>query len=157
MAAIRARGPLPVGSMQWIDDENAQVERHCEQEVEDFGFSARNELEWLNEHMADIFAKENMYVGLGAEKVMELMINRNVTEIFKTPGKLRGKTPRTARKRDPLQTRIVCIFIMTPWLCYTDRLRSPYQTSSRPTLTHLAFLFSGYRVDLQGDQHRHTQ
>ena len=64
MAAIRARGPLPVGSLRWINDENSQVERHCEQEVEDFGFSARNELEWLNEHMADIFAKENMYVKL---------------------------------------------------------------------------------------------
>ena len=62
MAAIRTRGPLPVGSLQWINDENAQVDRHCEQELEDFGFSARNELEWLNEHMADIFAKDQMYV-----------------------------------------------------------------------------------------------
>ena len=62
MAAIRSRGPLPVGSMQWINDENAQVDRHCEQEAEDFGFSARNELEWLNEHMVDIFAKDQMYV-----------------------------------------------------------------------------------------------
>ena len=56
------RAPLPVGSMQWINDENAQVDRHCEQEAEDFGFSARNELEWLNEHMADIFAKDHVYV-----------------------------------------------------------------------------------------------
>jgi hypothetical protein len=32
---------------------------------------------------------------------------RNVAEIFKTPGKLRGKTPRTARKRNPLETRAV--------------------------------------------------
>lgn len=38
------------------------MDRHCEQESEDFGFSARNELEWLNEHMADIFAKDQMYV-----------------------------------------------------------------------------------------------
>lgn len=60
MAAIRSRGPLPVGSMQWINDENSQVEKHCEQEAEDFGFSARNELEWLNEHMADIFAKDQV-------------------------------------------------------------------------------------------------
>ncbi|KAL9125659.1 MAG: hypothetical protein Q9217_005168 [Psora testacea] len=29
----------------------------------------------------------------------------NVTDIFKTPGKLRGKTPRTARKRNPLEAR----------------------------------------------------
>ena len=36
-----------------------------------------------------------------------LTVNRNVTEIFKTPGKLRGKTPRTARKRNPLEVREV--------------------------------------------------
>ena len=36
-----------------------------------------------------------------------LTANRNVTEIFKTPGKLRGKTPRTARKRNPLEVREV--------------------------------------------------
>lgn len=36
-----------------------------------------------------------------------LTANRNVTEIFKTPGKLRGKTPRTARKRNPLEAREV--------------------------------------------------
>ena len=51
-----------MGSIPWVNDENAQVERHCEQEVEDFGFSARNELEWLNEHMADVFAKDQMWV-----------------------------------------------------------------------------------------------
>lgn len=31
----------------------------------------------------------------------------DVTEIFKTPGKLRGKTPRTARKQNPLENRQV--------------------------------------------------
>jgi hypothetical protein len=34
-------------------------------------------------------------------------VSRNVAEIFKTPGKLRGKTPRTARKINPLETRVV--------------------------------------------------
>ena len=33
--------------------------------------------------------------------------NSNVTDIFKTPGKLRGKTPRTARKRNALGNRAV--------------------------------------------------
>ena len=36
-----------------------------------------------------------------------LIKSRDVTEIFKTPGKLRGKTPRTARKRNPLEVREV--------------------------------------------------
>ncbi len=35
------------------------------------------------------------------------MICSNVAEIFKTPGKLRGKTPRTARKLNPLEIRAV--------------------------------------------------
>lgn len=30
------------------------------------------------------------------------------TEVFKTPGKLRGKTPRTARKRNADESRVVC-------------------------------------------------
>ena len=38
-----------------------------------------------------------------------LTANRNVTEIFKTPSKLRGKTPRPARKRNPLEVREVSI------------------------------------------------
>lgn len=32
---------------------------------------------------------------------------RNFADVFKTPGKLRGKTPKTARKRDPLAARAV--------------------------------------------------
>ena len=43
-----------------------------------------------------------------------LTANRNVTEIFKTPGKLRGKTPRTARQRNPLELREVSI--SSSWL-----------------------------------------
>ncbi len=82
---------MSVGSKSWIRDENAQVAQFCAQEIEDFTFSARNEVEWLNEHMADIFSKNQV----------------NVTEIFKTPGKLRGKTPRTAKKRNPLEAREV--------------------------------------------------
>lgn len=92
MATVRSRAQLPVGSAPWIHDENDQVNQICGQEIEDFTFSARNEVEWLNEHMAEIFSKNQV----------------NVTEIFKTPGKLRGKTPRTARKRNPLEAREVC-------------------------------------------------
>lgn len=34
-------------------------------------------------------------------------VNSNVTDVFKTPGKLRGKTPRTARKRNLEEARVV--------------------------------------------------
>ena len=91
MTAVRSKAQVPVGSLQWINDENDQLAQFCAHEIEDFAFSARNEVEWLNEHMAEIFSKGQV----------------NVTDIFKTPGKLRGKTPRTARKRNPLEAREV--------------------------------------------------
>ena len=31
----------------------------------------------------------------------------NLTDVFKTPGKMRGKTPRTARKRNVEENRVV--------------------------------------------------
>lgn len=56
----RTKAQIPVGCAQWIQDENEQIELFRKQEVEDFGFSARNEIEWLNEHMADIFNKNQV-------------------------------------------------------------------------------------------------
>ncbi|KAH7030851.1 uncharacterized protein B0I36DRAFT_349026 [Microdochium trichocladiopsis] len=75
---------LPVGSAPWIAEERASAQQIEQTEVEEFSFSARNEFDWLHEHMADIFSDNQI----------------NVAEIFKTPGKLRGKTPRTVRKVD---------------------------------------------------------
>lgn len=57
MAALRSQ---PVGSTPWINNENEQVTQFCTQEAEDFAFSARNEAEWLNEHMAEIFSKSQV-------------------------------------------------------------------------------------------------
>ena len=59
MAATRNK--VPVGSAQWIKEEREQVVHFREQEAEDFAFSARNEIEWLNEHMADIFSHNGVY------------------------------------------------------------------------------------------------
>ena len=56
MAAARSKVPA-IGSAQWVLDERHQSNDLVSQELEDFGFSVRNELEWLNEHMADIFAQ----------------------------------------------------------------------------------------------------
>ncbi|KAI9710878.1 MAG: hypothetical protein M1812_007330 [Candelaria pacifica] len=98
MATIRSKGQPPVGSMDWISHERGQVSQFADQENEDFAFSARNEVDWLNEHMAEIFNKNQV----------------NVTEIFKTPGKLRGKTPRTNRKRNPLEERAPLTDVFAP-------------------------------------------
>ena len=62
MAALRGRAQPAIGSAQWIQDENAQVALFCGQEAEDFACSARNEVEWLNEHMAEILSQDQMHV-----------------------------------------------------------------------------------------------
>lgn len=59
--APRTMARLPA---QWIQDENRQMSQFAAQEVEDFMFSARNEVEWLNEHMADIFSNSQVYDSL---------------------------------------------------------------------------------------------
>jgi hypothetical protein len=61
MAAPRSKAQ-PIGSSQWIQNERQQASDFIAQEVEEFGFSARNELEWLNEHMADVFSTTTMSV-----------------------------------------------------------------------------------------------
>ncbi len=60
MESIRAKVP-PVGSMGWIENEREHVSQLVEQEAEEFGYSVRNELEWLQEHMSDIFHRSNVY------------------------------------------------------------------------------------------------
>jgi len=59
MAAARSK--LLVGSAQWILDERKQANQLVEDEVEEFGYSVRNEMEWLNEHMAEIFSSNQLY------------------------------------------------------------------------------------------------
>ncbi|KAK7397949.1 hypothetical protein QQX98_012686 [Neonectria punicea] len=89
MAAMR--GPrLQVGSAAWVAEERASALQIADSEVEEFTYSARNEFDWLNEHMANIF-NEN---------------ETNIAETFKTPGKLRGKTPRTVRNVHPGEPRV---------------------------------------------------
>ncbi len=60
MAAMR--GPrLQVGSAPWITEERSSALQIVQSEVEEFSFSARNEMEWLNEHMAGIFDENETY------------------------------------------------------------------------------------------------
>ncbi|KAK6606227.1 inner centromere protein [Botrytis cinerea] len=100
MTAMRPNKRLPVGSKGWIEEERSNALELAATEAEEFTFAARNEIDWLNEHMAEIFNKNQV----------------NVAEIFKTPGKLRGKTPRTARKLNQLEVRapLSDVFSATP-------------------------------------------
>jgi hypothetical protein len=63
MAAARAKA-ANVGSTQWVQKEREQAGEFVEQEFEEFGYSVRNEIEWLNEHMAEIFSTNAVYVFL---------------------------------------------------------------------------------------------
>ena len=51
-----------MGSAGWCAEERSSALQVSRSEIEEFGYSARNELEWLNEHMADIFSENQMYV-----------------------------------------------------------------------------------------------
>lgn len=62
MASIRNNTRLQVGSAPWITEERNSALQIAQQEVEEFSFSARNELDWLNEHMAEIFNENQMLV-----------------------------------------------------------------------------------------------
>jgi hypothetical protein len=52
----------PVGSSQWIQTERDQAAEFVDAEVEEFSYAAQNEMDWLNEHMADIFSSNPVYV-----------------------------------------------------------------------------------------------
>ena len=60
MAATNMKQQQQVGSVQWIQSEREQAHHFVNQEVEEFSYSARNEMEWLNEHMADIFNRNQL-------------------------------------------------------------------------------------------------
>lgn len=62
MAAMRPNKRLQVGSNGWIIEERSNALQLAETEAEEFTFAARNEIEWLNEHMAEIFTKNQVYV-----------------------------------------------------------------------------------------------
>ncbi|KAI9374696.1 hypothetical protein BJX61DRAFT_532153 [Aspergillus egyptiacus] len=90
MAAAGARAQKPVGSAAWISTEKENSMQLVNQEMEEIEFPVRYEMEWLNEHMAEVFSNNQF----------------NFADVFKTPGKLRGKTPRTIRKRDATENRV---------------------------------------------------
>ncbi|KAI0159710.1 hypothetical protein GGR57DRAFT_435308 [Xylariaceae sp. FL1272] len=97
---MAGRPRLQVASAPWIEEERSTAIHIAQSEIDEFTFAARNDCDWLNEHMNDIFSENRI----------------NVAEIFKTPGKLRGKTPRTARKANLGETRVPLsnIFSSTP-------------------------------------------
>ncbi|KAJ4294752.1 hypothetical protein N0V88_004986 [Collariella sp. IMI 366227] len=111
--AMRGGPRLQVGSAAWIAEERDSALSIARSEIDEFSFAARNEMDWLNEHMADIFSENQM----------------NVAELFKTPGKLRGKTPRTARKAEQTGPRVPLADVFS---ADQQGAPSPFATSTLP-------------------------
>jgi hypothetical protein len=60
MATMRANPRLQVGSASWVAEERTTALQLVNAEAEEFSFSARNDVDWLNEHMAEIFSKNQV-------------------------------------------------------------------------------------------------
>lgn len=70
MAAMR--GPrLQVGSAAWVIEERASALKITDSEVEEFTYSAQNEFDWLNEHMAGIFNENETYASRSSSRRLE--------------------------------------------------------------------------------------
>ena len=88
MAAMRG-SRLPVGSAAWIAEERDTARQIARSEVDEFAYSARNDFEWLNEHMAEIFNENEMYVVAEPESARVDVLTRNL-EMWPRSSKPRG-------------------------------------------------------------------
>lgn len=61
-AAMAAKSSTAVGSASWIASEKENVMQLLEQEKEEVIYPAQHEMEWLNEHMAEIFSRNQLWV-----------------------------------------------------------------------------------------------
>jgi hypothetical protein len=59
---MAAAGARAVGSAAWIAAEKENVRALVDQEMEEVEFPVRHEMEWLNEHMGEIFSQNQLYV-----------------------------------------------------------------------------------------------
>ena len=54
--ATGARAQKPVGSAAWIATEKENMAEMVQQEMEEVEYPVRHEMDWLNEHMNEIFS-----------------------------------------------------------------------------------------------------
>ena len=59
---MAAKASTAVGSAAWIASEKENVLQLRNQEKEEIIYPAQHEMEWLNEHMAEIFSRNQLYV-----------------------------------------------------------------------------------------------
>jgi hypothetical protein len=59
-STMAGKASAAVGSTAWIATEKENVLQLLQQEKEELIFPAQHEMEWLNEHMSEIFSKSNV-------------------------------------------------------------------------------------------------
>ena len=57
---MAARQALQVGTMAWVNAEKENIQQLLQQEKEELIYPAQHEMEWLNEHMAEIFSRNQL-------------------------------------------------------------------------------------------------
>jgi hypothetical protein len=57
---MAAKASTAVGSATWIASEKENVLQLLNQEKEEIIYPAQHEIEWLNEHMAEIFSRNQL-------------------------------------------------------------------------------------------------
>ena len=57
---MATKGSGAVGSAAWIAAEKENVHHLLQMEKDELIFPAQHEMEWLNEHMAEIFSKSHV-------------------------------------------------------------------------------------------------
>lgn len=62
MATAGARAQKPVGSAAWISTEKENVSQLVDQEMEEAEYPVSHEMDWLNEHMAEIINNNQLCV-----------------------------------------------------------------------------------------------
>ena len=108
-----------IGSATWLRAERNTINRLFAQDVEDFAFSARQEIDWLNEHMEGVFTATlgGVYVIPILKKKLRgegfpLMpvpppFSREIAELLKTPR--RKSAVGSARRVGSAKKRLVGI------------------------------------------------
>jgi hypothetical protein len=62
MAPAGPRVQKPVGSAAWISTEKENFAQLVNQEMEEIEYPVRHEMDWLNEHMAEVFSSNQLCV-----------------------------------------------------------------------------------------------
>ena len=57
---MAAKASTTVGSAAWIASEKENVLQLLNQEKEEIIYPAQHEIDWLNEHMAEIFSRNQL-------------------------------------------------------------------------------------------------